>query len=80
MAEISYLMPSYSIIFDVPGNSNSALLHGGRFNMAYIDGHAKSLGWQGGNLSGFGNLADSGARDMEKLASDTGGREAAKPA
>ncbi len=52
-----YTISNPSIIFSVSGNSNSALLHGGRFNMAYVDGHAKSLNWKGGHIGGFGNLA-----------------------
>ena len=52
-----YTISNPSIIFNVTGNSNSALLHGGRFNMAYVDGHAKSLYWKGGHINGFGNLA-----------------------
>jgi prepilin-type N-terminal cleavage/methylation domain-containing protein/prepilin-type processing-associated H-X9-DG protein len=52
-----YTISNPSIIFNVKGTSNSALLHGGRFNMAYVDGHAKSLGWKGGHLNGFGNIA-----------------------
>lgn len=27
------------------GTTNSALIHGGRFNMNYMDGHAKSMAW-----------------------------------
>jgi prepilin-type N-terminal cleavage/methylation domain-containing protein/prepilin-type processing-associated H-X9-DG protein len=35
--------------------SNSQLRHGGRFNMAFVDGHAKSVNYQGGYLSGGEN-------------------------
>jgi prepilin-type N-terminal cleavage/methylation domain-containing protein/prepilin-type processing-associated H-X9-DG protein len=28
------------------GNTNSGMTHGGRFNMNYVDGHAKSMAWR----------------------------------
>ena len=35
------------------GNHNSALRHtGGRFNVALMDGHAKNIGFKGGNMKG----------------------------
>ena len=68
-----YTISNPSIIYYVSGARNSALLHGGRFNMAYVDGHAKSLGWKGGNLSGFGNLAvPRSSSDWAKWCADPG--------
>lgn len=42
------------ICFSSP-TSNSQLRHGGKFNMAFVDGHAKTINFQGGYLSGGEN-------------------------
>ena len=53
--------PFYTVsnpgIISGAGNSNSRLLHGGRFNMAYADGHAKNMNWRGGKVSSIGVFA-----------------------
>ena len=52
-----YTISNPSIISEFKGGSNSALLHGGRFNMAYTDGHAKNMNWRGGKGSSVGSFA-----------------------
>ncbi len=44
----------YIVQYDPPG-SNSVLRHGGRYNMAFVDGHAKNILFSGGYLTPFGN-------------------------
>ncbi len=52
-------VPWYTLGIDVIlrgyfGNTNSGMTHGGRFNMNYVDGHAKSMAWHGAYfLGGF---------------------------
>ena len=52
-----YTISNPSIISGVAGNSNSALLHHGRFNMAYADGHAKNMNWRAGKVASLGVFA-----------------------
>jgi prepilin-type N-terminal cleavage/methylation domain-containing protein/prepilin-type processing-associated H-X9-DG protein len=67
-----YTISSSSIISGAKITSNSSLLHAGRFNMAYVDGHAKSMGWKAGNISGFGSVAmPSAESDWGKWCADT---------
>ncbi len=35
------------ILIGYSGDTNSGMTHGGRFNMNYVDGHAKSMRWRG---------------------------------
>ena len=34
-------------LYTFTGTTNSALPHGGRFNVNYVDGHSKSMAWRG---------------------------------
>ena len=52
-----YTISNPSIIAGVSGTKNSALLHNGRFNMAYADGHAKNMNWRGGKSPSLGTFA-----------------------
>jgi prepilin-type N-terminal cleavage/methylation domain-containing protein/prepilin-type processing-associated H-X9-DG protein len=52
-----YTISNPSIVSEFQGATNGALLHGGRFNMAYVDGHAKSMNWKGGVSGSIGKFA-----------------------
>ncbi len=52
-----YTISNPSIVSEFKGSTNGALLHGGRFNMAYVDGHAKNMSWKAGTSSVFGTFA-----------------------
>jgi prepilin-type N-terminal cleavage/methylation domain-containing protein/prepilin-type processing-associated H-X9-DG protein len=52
-----YTMSNPSLVSASAAASNGSLLHGGRFNIAYVDGHAKNMSWKGGHVNGFGNIA-----------------------
>jgi prepilin-type N-terminal cleavage/methylation domain-containing protein/prepilin-type processing-associated H-X9-DG protein len=52
--------PYYTISFNVilvafNGDTNSQMIHGGRYNMNFVDGHAKMIRWRGGKKSVFFN-------------------------
>ncbi len=47
-----YTLSITSILYNLPGSSNRALSHGGRLNVNYLDGHAKSMKWRGGLARG----------------------------
>jgi prepilin-type N-terminal cleavage/methylation domain-containing protein/prepilin-type processing-associated H-X9-DG protein len=49
-----------SELADFQGSSNSALLHGGRYNMLYCDGHAKVMEWKGAALGQAGKYISAG--------------------
>ncbi|MGC8668384.1 MAG: prepilin-type N-terminal cleavage/methylation domain-containing protein [Chthonomonadales bacterium] len=48
----------------------SELRHGGRFNMAYADGHAKSLPWRAGHIGSLPVAAPANAADWSKWCAD----------
>jgi len=52
-----YTITANSIVSEWSGSTNGALLHGGRFNMAYADGHAKNMNWHAGKSSLLGVFA-----------------------
>ncbi len=52
-----YTITANSIISYWTGSSNSALVHSGMFNMAYTDGHAKSMNWHVGKSGTIGVFA-----------------------
>lgn len=43
-----YTVSIRSILSNYSGSTNGGMLHSGRFNMNYVDGHAKSMRWRGG--------------------------------
>ena len=48
-----YTLTIDQILSRFTGKTNGQLRHGGRFNMTFMDGHAKSMAWRGG-LSPWG--------------------------
>ena len=42
-----YTLSITSILSHYNGDSNSGMLHGGMFNITYVDGHAKAMPWKG---------------------------------
>ena len=43
-----YTIAVTSILSEYQGSTNSGMPHAGRFSMAYIDGHTKTMQWKGG--------------------------------
>ncbi|MDE2127455.1 MAG: type II secretion system protein [Armatimonadetes bacterium] len=42
-----YTLAITSILSNYDGDTNSGMVHGGMFNIAYVDGHAKAMPWKG---------------------------------
>jgi len=51
-----YTMCAQYIAQFYTGTTNGGLRHGGRFNVAFLDGHAKSMPWKAGNFAGSGAI------------------------
>ena len=69
--------PFYSISidawFEFSGSTNAGLVHHGLFNMAYVDGHAKSMSWHAGSAPAvpFGLIVvPRNAADLDKWCID----------
>jgi prepilin-type N-terminal cleavage/methylation domain-containing protein/prepilin-type processing-associated H-X9-DG protein len=59
-----------NILSTFGGSANSALVHGGRFNMNYTDGHAKNLVWKGGYWNGQKVALPANNADLSKWCVD----------
>ncbi len=52
---VLYDLSANTILRRSAANSNGGLVHGGRYNMSYVDGHAKNMGWRAAKVSNFLN-------------------------
>ncbi len=68
-----YTITANNMLSFFKGTSNSSLIHAGRYNMAYTDGHAKNMNWHAGKSGLFSGQIFSAPRntaDQSKWCAD----------